>query len=378
MSKKKNKNTKKIMIIIVTIFVVLLILLCLFLLKKYNKKQKENIIKVVLNENLKVEINNESKISDFITSIDTGTIISEDKIIDTTKLGKQTITIQINYNEKIYKYDFEIQVVDTIVPTIEAKDEISIYVGNNVDLLQDVKVTDNSKEEIAAAVEGNYDLNVAGNYNLNYIALDSSGNKTTRDFILKVIEDPNNRVITTSKGYTLKITDGVASIDGIIIANKSYALPSTYGSGLTQETINAFNSMQSDAATIGLNLYNSSGYRSYYDQQYIYNNYVNRDGREAADRYSARAGHSEHQTGLAFDLNTISWDFEYTAEGQWVNKNCYKYGLIIRYPKEKEEITGYMYEPWHLRYVGVDLATTLYNNGNWITVEEYFGIDSKY
>ena len=67
-----------------------------------------------------------------------------------------------------------------------------------------------------------------------------------------------------------------------------------------------------------------------------------------------------------------------TSEGQWLNNNCYKYGFIIRYPKGKESITGYIYEPWHIRYVGVDVATQLYNGGNWITLEEYLGIDSKY
>ena len=136
--------------------------------------------------------------------------------------------------------------------------------------------------------------------------------------------------------------------------------------------------MDADATSLGLNLYISSGYRSYYDQKYIYNNYVSRDGKEKADTYSARAGHSEHQTGLAFDLNSIDDSFTNTPEGKWVHDNCHKYGLILRYPKGKDNITGYMHESWHLRYVGIDLATKLYNNGDWITLEEYFGIDSKY
>ena len=164
----------------------------------------------------------------------------------------------------------------------------------------------------------------------------------------------------------------------VLIANKTYSLPSSYGNGLTSETQNAFNKMRDDASNLGLNLWLSSGYRSYYDQQYIYNNYVSRDGQANADTYSARAGHSEHQTGLAFDLNTIDDSFSYTEEGKWVHDNCYNYGLILRYPKGKEEITGYMYESWHMRYVGEELAKKLYNNGDWITLEEYFGIDSKY
>ena len=113
-------------------------------------------------------------------------------------------------------------------------------------------------------------------------------------------------------------------------------------------------------------------------QKYLYNSYVSRDGKEEADTYSARPGHSEHQTGLAFDLNSIDISFADTDEGKWVVDNCYKYGFIIRYPEGKDNITGYIYEPWHLRYVGVDLATKLYNQGDWITLEEYYGIDSKY
>lgn len=374
MKKSRNKKTKKRMSLIFGIIFILLLLIFIIIYS-----EKGNKLDIKLKEKLIVEINEKVKISDFITEINTGEMISEDLVIDTSKPGKQKITIHIKHQEKVHNYSFDIEIVDTKGPTILAKEEVSIYVGNEVDLLKDVKVTDNSKSEAnKIIVEGSYDFNKAGIYNLKYVATDLSGNKTTKEFSLKVIEDANNKVLTTSKGYTLKISNGVTYIDGILIANKSYSLPSTYGDGLTKETINAFNSMQADAASIGLNLYNSSGYRSYYDQQYIYNNYVKRDGQVAADRYSARAGHSEHQTGLAFDLNTIDWSFEYTAEGIWVNQNCYKYGLIIRYPKEKENITGYMYEPWHLRYVGVDLATKLYNNGNWITLEEYFGIDSKY
>ena len=102
------------------------------------------------------------------------------------------------------------------------------------------------------------------------------------------------------------------------------------------------------------------------------------DGKEKADTYSARAGYSEHQTGLAIDLNSIDMTFDNTDESNWLKDNCYKYGFIIRYPNDKEDITGYMYEPWHIRYVGKNLANVLYNNGDWITLEEYYGIDSKY
>lgn len=182
----------------------------------------------------------------------------------------------------------------------------------------------------------------------------------------------------TNNGYTLKIENGITTIDGLLIVNKTYSLPNTYGSPLTDEVMNSFNLMKADATSLGLNIYISSGYRPYATQERIYNNYVAKDGQEEADTYSARPGHSEHQTGLAFDLNSIDDSFAYTNEGKWIDENCYRYGFIIRYPKGKDNITGYMYESWHLRYVGKELAEKLYNNGNWITVEEYFGINSAY
>jgi len=136
--------------------------------------------------------------------------------------------------------------------------------------------------------------------------------------------------------------------------------------------------MKQDSKKVGLNLIIQSGFRSYNTQVNVYNKWISLDGKEIADTYSARPGHSEHQTGLALDLNLIDNKFEETPEFAWLNDNCYKYGFILRYPKEKQHITGYIYEPWHYRYVGSELAKKLYNNGNWITLEEYFGIDSKY
>lgn len=196
----------------------------------------------------------------------------------------------------------------------------------------------------------------------------------------------------TSNGYILKVVDGIAYVDGYLIVNKTYNLSSEYKpvnpyqavsgdwciSCIDKDTMEAFRVMQSDASSVGLNIYIASGYRGYNNQNTLYNNYVSRDGKENADTYSARPGHSEHQTGLCFDLNSVDDSFSDTSEGKWINNNAYLYGFIIRYPKGKESVTGYQYESWHLRYVGVDLAKKLYNNGDWITMEEYFGLSSSY
>lgn len=196
----------------------------------------------------------------------------------------------------------------------------------------------------------------------------------------------------TEKGYTLTIKDKIAYIDNNIIVNKTYSLPEDYKptnsytevtsdrcqNCIDKEVMTAFKLMQADASSLGLNIYISSGYRSYNYQKTLYNNYTAVSGQTGADTYSARPGHSEHQTGLCFDLNTIDSSFAYTPEGKWITNNAYLYGFIIRYPEGKENITGYMYESWHLRYIGKDLAEALYNNGDWITLEEYYGLTSNY
>lgn len=165
-------------------------------------------------------------------------------------------------------------------------------------------------------------------------------------------------------------------IDGILIANKTYALPADYAPGVQPEAEAAFKEMQSAAWNEGLNIWIASGYRSYEYQSGLYERYVNRSGKAEADRYSARPGHSEHQTGLAFDLNSIDDSFADTAEGKWVAEHCHEYGFIIRYPKGAEDITGYIYEPWHIRYLGKEIAEKVYNSG--LTLEEYLGITSVY
>ena len=184
-------------------------------------------------------------------------------------------------------------------------------------------------------------------------------------------------VAVSGKGFAIKQISGATYVNGILIANKTYSLPSSYAPGdITDEVKAAFAKMQQAAAKEGLNIYISSGYRSYNSQNTIYNNYVSKDGKVQADTYSARPGYSEHQTGLCFDLNTIDDSFANTPESAWLEKHAQEYGFIIRYPKGKEALTGYQYEPWHLRYLGVDLATSVYNSG--LCLEEYLGITSQY
>ncbi len=146
-----------------------------------------------------------------------------------------------------------------------------------------------------------------------------------------------------------------------------------------QPMATALQTMVAAAKTEGLNLNLQSGYRSYNFQVTLYNRYVQQQGKAVADSQSARPGYSEHQTGLAADLGSVGHPecdveecFGTTAEGKWLAANAYRYGFIIRYPQNMQTITGYIYEPWHVRYIGVDLATEMHNQGVQ-TLEQFFG-----
>lgn len=377
---------KKKIILISTIFIIVISIIATIVF--INSKKLE----VKITASPKVLINTKKHNIDYIEKIKNGTIITKKEKIDTSKIGNQKIKIIIkNYFGKEIDYSYELKVYDDIAPVITYKEQLTTEEGSEIDLLKDVSANDNSNEEINVEIKGEYDYKKAGTYNLKYVATDSSKNTTEKDFVLTVKKKevvktvqsttkpiPADTTFTTSKGFQGKTVDGLTYIDGILIVNKTYSLPSTYGTGLTTTTQNAFNEMRAAATLEGFNIYLSSGFRSYNTQNKLYNNYVKRDGQAAADTYSARAGHSEHQSGLAFDVNQVNDTFNNTAEAKWLSDNCYKYGFILRYPKGKTNETGYKYESWHFRYVGTELATKLYNNGDWITLESYFGITSEY
>ncbi|HHW69549.1 MAG TPA: M15 family metallopeptidase [Tenericutes bacterium] len=138
---------------------------------------------------------------------------------------------------------------------------------------------------------------------------------------------------------------------------------------------NSFEKLCTDAKSVGYKIIGVSAYRDYDYQNKLYNEYVKQKVKEYADRASARPGHSEHQTGLAIDVmgsNNDSDEFEYAIEFEWMRDNAHKYGFIMRYPKNKEHITGFKYEPWHYRYVGKEVAKYIYDND--LALEEYLNI----
>lgn len=168
----------------------------------------------------------------------------------------------------------------------------------------------------------------------------------------------------------------VSGYDDIcIIVNKYYKVPDGYsppdlvnvdGQKMRKEAADAFVKMRNDASRENLRIRAVSGYRTVSYQRGLYNRYLSSDSQENVDRYSARPGYSEHHTGLAVDVfGSVDGlrQFENTPEFPWVRDNCYKYGFIIRYFEETEDITGYESEPWHLRYVGVEVSTDMKEKG---------------
>jgi D-alanyl-D-alanine carboxypeptidase len=186
-----------------------------------------------------------------------------------------------------------------------------------------------------------------------------------------------------------------------VVANKQRPLdPKTYAPSLTVPQIplrsnitsderqvakvmaTPLESMVNDAKNDNIAFDLESGYRSYDFQVALYNRYVQQQGKAVADSQSARPGFSEHQTGLAADLGgkskpacNVEACYGDTPEGKWLVANAYKYGFIIRYPSDKAGVTGYIYEPWHIRYVGTYLATEMHNQ-HVETLEEFFGLGS--
>lgn len=183
-------------------------------------------------------------------------------------------------------------------------------------------------------------------------------------------------VAANAKAHSTEVVGGVTYIDGILIVNKTYSLPKDYNYGLTDETMEAFSKMQEAAAKDGISLEIVSGFRSYEEQEVLYKKYTAENGQKEADTFSARPGYSEHQSGLAMDINNADFSTVGSKDMEWLAKHCTEYGFIIRFPKGKENITGYSYEPWHIRFVGKEIAKDIKKKN--LCLEEYLGISSEY
>ena len=221
-----------------------------------------------------------------------------------------------------------------------------------------------------------------------------TGPSDTQENTLDEPETPGEEPKGEDTPEDIVIVENPEAID--VLVNRTYNLPDTYVPGdlvkltdvptvLSNPEVNQMRSVAYEALKqlftaakdeASYDLYARSGYRSYNTQVSLYSSYVTNHGQAAADTFSAKPGQSEHQTGLVMDITCEAMNFQLddtfgdTDEGKWVSENAHRFGFIVRYPKGKEDITGYMYEPWHLRYLGVELAIDVYESG--LTLEEYF------
>ena len=255
--------------------------------------------------------------------------------------------------------------------------------------LEMIKDTDTTVSAIVVPENAVYKELEWKSSDVNIATVDNNGNiravnQGNCEIIVSTKEEPivfakmqvevKNKINSVSQIYgpSLGQVEGITYINGIMLVNKTHSIPANYAPGLQSIAYNAFLDLRRDAATAGFDIQLLSGFRSYETQKKLYNNYVATYGQEEADTFSAKPGTSEHQTGLAMDVGWIDDSYGDTPSGQWLAANCYKYGFIIRYPKSKENITGYKYEPWHIRYLGSDIAKKVYDSG--LCLEEYLGV----
>ena len=246
------------------------------------------------------------------------------------------------------------------------------------------KIESNMKKEEILKIDKYYE-NLAEYSKVKYFHIENieryntykekNNNYSTEEIIMRV----NTRI---DKEFYTDITTVENPDDPYVLVNKYYTLEKDFtpkdlinvggNQRMKKDAGEALIKMIEDIKSEGLYLQPQSGYRDYELQTRLYNGYVSSHGKTEADTFSARPGSSEHQTGLAIDVSkdgTLSKDFENTKEFEWLDKNAHKYGFILRYPKDKIYMTGYDYEPWHYRYVGIEVATLIKNEG--ITYEEY-------
>ena len=334
-----------------------------------------------------IEYGSETSAEDLIVHMKGG-VIEEYPQLDTKKIGKQTLRFLMKQDEVEKTFEYTVEVKDSEPPIILIKEDIielrvndSFDPSSNITSVSDPVDGDLQRQEEGEEPEkGHYlivsdvDTSKAGTYTVRILAADANGNSAQQEYTVEVkgiieslipdeIKDLGDQLDTTKPTY----------VNGILLVNKNHPLPRSYGNGVDATAYAALLQLQAGAQEAGYSIPLISGYRSYDYQAQLYNGYVARDGKEAADRYSAQPGKSEHQSGLAFDVGSIDNNYGESDAGRWLAAHCADYGFILRYPPGKEHITGYMYEPWHIRYVGVSTARAIMSSG--LTLEEYLGVN---
>lgn len=374
MKRKRRKLNNKGIFLIVFILIILTIGIYLIIPKRYGY-QKE-VIDVFKEDNL------------------------YEKIKETKKYSKtlEVAIIENNFNKEYFDEYLNIDYVEEN-SFIDNINKLLNLGYKNKDINAFYKKIPKS---INVILSNKYDQNIINYISLNYFKEENLDRYIKYDFIdtksvydTTILKEKYNYEDTVTyvnayldkDYYTNDITlsnDEASKLD--VIVNKYYKLDknyepedltiinSKYASGtqkLRKEAADKFEEMAADMLKENLKIYAGSTYRSYSYQEGLYNRYVKKDGFKEAETYSARAGYSEHQLGLAVDIVNGKWNYlsENDEEYKWLINNSYKYGFILRYPHDSEYVTGYVFEDWHFRYLGTELATKVYKSK--LTYDEY-------
>ncbi len=297
------------------------------------------------------------------------TVTYSGKVINIKKTKKLTSDTVVAAGQTMYVRSGGVLYVDTGVEmtldgSLKVAEGGAVYIRGSVKMSEDAFLSCTGKIKILSS--GSIDM--GGSLWINNGG-EIKGNGSIR--VLGEFDDIRCKGTVTAKikAPAPVEKDGVTYVGGILLVNKEYSLPKSYGDGLDSEAYTAYIRMKRAS---GYEMKIVSGFRSYSKQEGTFAYWASIDGAEVASTYSARPGHSEHQTGLAMDITSLSQSYGKTAEGKWLAANCHEYGFIIRYPKNKTDITGYMYEPWHVRYLGKSTAKLVHDSG--LSLEEFLGV----
>lgn len=375
MKKRKRKiNKKRILVLVLFLLIILSIGIYLIVPKRYG--YQKDVINVFKEDNY------------------------YEKIKETKKYSKtlETAVIENNYKKEYFDEYLDINYVE--------EDNFINNINKLLDLGYKNKDINTFYEKVPKSIDvitsNEYDKNIINYISLDYFKEENLDRYIKYDFIdtksvydTTILKEKYNYedTVTFVNAYLDKdyysndiplSKDEASKLD--VIVNKYYKLDKDYepedltvinskfASGtqkLRKEAAGKFEEMASAMLKENLKIYAGSTYRSYSYQEGLYNRYVKKDGFKEAETYSARAGYSEHQLGLAVDIVNGKWNYlsENDKEYTWLINNSYKYGFILRYPHESEYITGYVFEDWHFRYLGIDLATKVYESK--LTYDEY-------
>lgn len=384
-----KKNKKK--IVTLTLLIIILIMLILILIKQLLFKDDKNIFNSINNYK-------EENYSLYVSYYEKNSDLDKEELVNFINYCNEHNIDCVNSYDKLIEYytldDFKIKNLNKYIDlknkysNIENSNIIKI-INNDLDsYIENINTDEFLKDEnnkdyiidflLSLINEKYYKKDNLERY-INYYL--KNNNLTSKEIVTNV-----NSNLDTPFYENYELTD--TSKDTLMIVNKHYKIEDNYKpdnlvtvdaehgypNKIRSDVYEEFKKMYEEAKKDNVKIFIASPYRSYSDQNVLYTYYVNTDGKKNADTYSARPGFSEHHTGLAMDLIPeygLDLDtFENSDGFKWMQENAYKFGFILRYPKDKEYITGYIYEPWHYRYVGTSAATTIKNEG--LTFEEYY------